>query len=277
MSQVIRLGHSPDADDAFMFYPIAAGLLDTEGFAFVHVVEEIERLNRRALNEELEVTAVSIHAYAYIADRYALLPCGASMGDRYGPILVAKERIPPDDLREKKIAVPGTMTTAFLTLRLFAGNVHYEVFPFDQILGAVIDGRVDVGLLIHEGQLTYKQMRLEKVADLGEWWFEETGLPLPLGGNVIRKDLGEEVIHRIARLLTRSVEIALERREEALAYAMQYGRGMDTTLTDQFVGMYVNDYTLNYGDQGRRAIEELLKRGYEYGVVPRRVRVEFIE
>lgn len=276
MPEVIRLGHSPDADDAFMFYPISAGLVDTEGLEFVDVVEEIEQLNRRALRAELEVSAVSIHAYAYLAGHYALLPSGASIGDGYGPIVVAREEMAPGDLSSRRIAVPGTMTTAFLALSLFMPGVKYEVLPFDDIVAAVTDGRVDAGLLIHEGQLTYSEMGLRKVVDLGEWWSGETGLPLPLGGNVVRRDLGPEKMQRIARVIHRSIRSALEHRQDSLAYAMRYGRGMDPELADRFVGMYVNEYTLDFGERGRRGVRELLRRGFGAGLVPEVGEVEFV-
>ncbi|OGG57235.1 MAG: ABC transporter substrate-binding protein [Candidatus Handelsmanbacteria bacterium RIFCSPLOWO2_12_FULL_64_10] len=275
--QTIRLGHSPDSDDAFMFYALAKGLIDTGGFEFVHVLQDIETLNRRAMRGELEVTAVSIHACAHVLDRYALMPCGASLGDGYGPMVVARTPISPEDLRGRRIAIPGTMTSAYLALRLCLGDFAYDVVPFDRILEAVAEGRADAGLIIHEGQLTYARAGCHLVVDLGVWWKAETGLPLPLGGNVIRKDLGVEKVRRITDLVRQSVEYGLSHRERALDHALGYARGMDRGLADRFVGMYVNAMTLDYGPRGRQAVELFLRRGYEAGVIPRPAALEFVE
>ena len=271
----IRIGHSPDSDDAFMFYAIANGLIPTDGFEVVQVAEDIESLNKRAVNGELEVTAISVHAYAYVAQHYALMPCGASIGDRYGPLVVSKEPMQREDLAGKKIAIPGEMTTAYLTLRLCQPDFEPEVVQFDQILPYVQEGNAEAGLIIHEGQLTYGQAGLHKVVDLGEWWYEETGLPLPLGANAIRRDLGAEKIRRITALIKQSIRYSLEHREGGLAYAMNYARDMETELADRFVGMYVNDYTLDYGEKGRAGVRELMERGYRSGVIPHPVDVEF--
>lgn len=271
----IRIGHSPDSDDAFMFYAIANGLIPTDGFEIVQVAEDIESLNQRAVNGELEVTAISVHAYAYVANHYALMPCGASIGDKYGPLVVSKEPMQREDLAGKKIAIPGEMTTAYLTLRLCQPDFDPEVVQFDQILPYVQEGNADAGLIIHEGQLTYDRAGLHKVVDLGEWWHEETGLPLPLGANAIRRDLGPEKIRRITALIKQSIQYSLEHREGGLAYAMNYARDMETELADRFVGMYVNDYTLDYGEKGRAGVRELMERGYKSGVIPHQVDVEF--
>ena len=271
----IRIGHSPDSDDAFMFYPLANGLIPTDGFEIVQVAEDIESLNKRAVNGELEVTAISVHAYAYVAQHYALMPCGASIGDRYGPLVVSKEPMQREALAGKKIAIPGEMTTAYLTLRLCQPDFDPEVVPFDQILRYVQAGNADAGLIIHEGQLTYGRAGLHKVVDLGEWWYEETGLPLPLGANAIRRDLGADKIRRITALIKQSIQYSLEHREGGLAYAMNYARDMETELADRFVGMYVNDYTLDYGEKGRAGVRELMERGYQSGVIPHPVNVEF--
>jgi 1,4-dihydroxy-6-naphthoate synthase len=275
--RVIHVAHSPDSDDAFMFYALAEGKIDTEGLRYVHELQDIESLNQRALRGELEVTAVSIHAYAYLADRYALLPHGSSMGDRYGPRLVAREPVARDDLRGKRIAIPGPMTTAYLALRLYLPDFEPVATPFDQIEQAVADGDVDAGLLIHEGQLTFGDLGLHMIVDLGEWWYEQTGLPLPLGGNVIRKDLGSELIKKISRHLRASIAYGLQHRTAALDHAMQYARGLDRDKADTFVGMYVNGWTLDYGETGRRAVSELLRRGAETGMIPHNVTVEFVE
>lgn len=276
-TRTIRVAHSPDSDDAFMFYALASGAIDTEGFAYEHELQDIETLNRRALAGELEVSAVSIHAYAYLADRYALLPHGSSMGDRYGPRLVAREALRRDQVRGRRIAVPGTLTTAFLALRLYEPDFEPVVTPFDQIEDRVVAGDVDLGLLIHEGQLTYASRGLHRIADMGEWWFGETGLPLPLGGNVVRKDLGEDTLRKISRHLHASIAYALAHRDSALDHAMQYARGLDRRDADTFVGMYVNDWTLDYGERGRRAVRELLGRGSRAGIIDRRVDVEFVD
>ena len=275
--QRITVGHSPDPDDAFMFYALAHDKLDTGDLEFRHELQDIETLNRRALRGELEVTAVSIHAYAFLLDKYALLPSGCSMGDRYGPMVVARNKLPISDLKKSKIAVPGTLTTAFLTLRLLAGDFPYEVVPFDQILDAVAAGRFDAGLIIHEGQLTFQNQGLRLLVDLGVWWQDKTGLPLPLGGNAVRRDLGADTIRQISRLLKESIRYALAHRQDALAYALRYARDMDTALADKFVGMYVNDWTLDYGPRGRAAVQRLLEEGHKAGVIPNSVAVEFVE
>jgi len=276
MTRTIHVAHSPDSDDAFMFYALAEGKIDTEGLTYVHELQDIESLNQRALRAELEVTAVSIHAYAYLADRYALLPHGASIGDRYGPRLVARQPMTRDDLRGKRIAIPGYKTTAYLALRLFQPEFEPVPTPFDQIEDVVVDGKADVGLLIHEGQLTFGDRGLHLIQDLGEWWFQETGLPLPLGGNVVRKDIGEALIAKISRHLRASIAYALEHRADALDHAMKYARGLDRSKADAFVEMYVNDWTLDYGDRGREAVRLLLERGADAGVIPHRVNVAFI-
>lgn len=279
MSQTtITVGHSPDPDDAFMFYALAHDKLDTGGLRFQHELQDIETLNRRALRGELDVTAVSIHAYAYLLDRYLLLPSGCSMGDRYGPMVVAREPLGLDDLRRVRLAVPGTTTTAFLALRLALGQMFlHEVVPFDQIIARVADGTYEAGLIIHEGQLTFQNQGLSLVIDLGVWWQRHTGLPLPLGGNAIRRDLGTERISQVSRLLKESIQYALDHRAEALAYAVRYARDMDLTLADQFVGMYVNAWTLDYGSRGREAVRRLLDEGHRAGVIPNPVTIEFVE
>ena len=275
--RTIRVGHSPDSDDAFMFYALTHDKIDTGGLRFVHQLEDIETLNRRALVGELEVSAVSIHAFAHLADAYALLASGSSMGDRYGPTLITREPATLDDLRGKTIAIPGTLTTAYLTLQLCLGkDVKVSVMPFDQILPAVAEGRVEAGLIIHEGQLYYGDKGLHKVVDLGQWWYEETGLPLPLGGNVVRKDLGNELVDQIARLIKASIVYALENREEALAYALTYARDLDPALADRFVGMYVNEWTVDYGPRGREAVRTLLARASAAGLLPGPVDVQFV-
>jgi 1,4-dihydroxy-6-naphthoate synthase len=276
MTRTIRVAHSPDSDDAFMFYALAEGKIDTEGITYVHELQDIESLNQRALRGELEVTAVSIHAYAYLADRYALLPHGASMGDRYGPRLVAREPMTRAGVKGKRIAIPGPLTTAYLALKLFEPDFVPVPTPFDQIEDAVVDSQVDLGLLIHEGQLTYAERGLHLVADMGEWWYQTTGLPLPLGGNVVRKDLGGELVETISRHLRASIAYGLEHRTKALDHAMQYARGLDRGKADEFVGMYVNDWTLDYGARGREAVRQLLARGVDEGVITRRVEVEFV-
>ncbi len=278
MTTRIRVAHSPDSDDAFMFYALATGKIDTGGLEFVHELQDIETLNRRALAGELEVTAVSIHAYAYLADKYMLLPHGASMGEGYGPRLVAREPLTPDQLRGRTVAVPGTMTSAYLALRLFQPDVRTTVVPFDEIMEHVATGRSEVGLLIHEGQLTYQDHGLHLIADLGEWWGRENeGLPLPLGGNAIRRDLGPELISRVSAILRESIAYGLENRKAALDHARSYGRGLDEAQTDEFVGMYVNPRTLDYGEDGRRAVRLFLERGHEAGVIPHAVDVQFAD
>jgi 1,4-dihydroxy-6-naphthoate synthase len=262
-----------------MFYALADGLIDTGNLRYVHELSDIESLNRRALAGELEVTAVSIHAYAYLADRYALLSSGCSMGDGYGPRLVSKAPAPSDPrvaLRGKRIAVPGTLTTAYLALKLYQPDFEATVVPFDQIEDAVARGEAEVGLLIHEGQLTFADQGLHLWTDLGAWWLQDTGLPLPLGGNVVRRDLGPDVMRQIARDLRASIEYALAHRDSALSHAKQFNRGLSDDRTDTFVGMYVNQWTVDYGDRGRRAVQLLLDRGADAGLIPQRVRVEFV-
>jgi 1,4-dihydroxy-6-naphthoate synthase len=278
MKRLITVGHSPDPDDAFMFYALAHDKLDTGDLQFRHELQDIETLNRRALRGELEVTAVSIHAYSQLLDKYALLPSGCSMGDRYGPMVVARRDMTIDELKEAKIAVPGTLTTAFLALGLLLPDgFTYDVLPFDHILKAVEEGRYDAGLIIHEGQLTFQNQGLKLIVDLGVWWQEKTGLPLPLGGNVVRRDLGPHLMRRISRLLKESIQFSLDHRDDALAYALQYARDMDRSLADRFVGMYVNDWTLDYGPRGREAVRRLLDEGYKAGIIPSPTHVEFVE
>jgi 1,4-dihydroxy-6-naphthoate synthase len=277
VTRVIHVAHSPDSDDAFMFYALAEGLVETDGITYVHELQDIETLNQRALRGELEVTAVSIHAYASLTDRYALLTSGASMGDRYGPRLVSRTAATKADVRGKRIAIPGPLTSAFLALRLYEPDFIPVFTPFDQIEDAVVNGDVDLGLLIHEGQLTFGERGLHLIADMGEWWFQETGLPLPLGGNVIRKDLGLPLMQMISRHLRDSIAYGLQHRTQALDHAMRFARGLDRSKADTFVGMYVNDWTLDYGDRGRGAIRELLARGVKAGIIPRAVTVEFVE
>ncbi len=279
---MIRVGHSPDPDDAFMFYALAKDKLDTGRFRFEHQLVDIETLNRRAFSGELELTAVSLHAYAHLDDKYMLCNCGASMGDRYGPMLVARQAGEIADFRDRVIAVPGTLTTAYLTLRMcLETDFEYVEVPFDQIIEATVAGQyqgqqIDAGLIIHEGQLTYADQDLRLIVDMGKWWHEQTGLPLPLGANAIRKDLGQEAIREVERLLRESIRFGLEHREAALDYAQSYGRGLDRSKADQFVGMYVNDWTMDFGAAGRQAVTELLRKGHEAGVIPRLVTPEFV-
>jgi len=271
----ITVAHSPDSDDAFMFYGLASGSVDTGGVEVDQVLADIETLNRAAFDGKYEVTAVSFHAFAHLVDRYALLPHGASMGDRYGPIVVSRKD-GPSEVKDRKIAIPGTLTTAYLTLRLYEPSFEYVVVPFDQIQQAVLGRQADAGLLIHEGQLTYAEEGLKKIVDLGEWWADRTGgLPLPLGGNIIRRDLGPEMIRKVSKMLHESIAYALSHRREAVEYAQQFGRGLDKDRTDTFVGMYVNDLTLGYGDRGRQGVERLLTEAFEKGLIPKRVPVEF--
>jgi 1,4-dihydroxy-6-naphthoate synthase len=274
---VIRLGHSPDPDDAFMFWGLASGRVDPRGFEFEHVLRDIQSLNEWALEGRLEVTAISLHAYPLVQDRYVILPHGASMGSGYGPIVVAREPLSVDDLRATEIAVPGRLTTAFLALRLFLGaTFRFREVAFDEIIDEVKGGRAAAGLVIHEGQLTFGQHGLHRIVDLGEWWLLETGLPLPLGINVARRDLGEPVLHELSQVLAESIEAGLASRPQALRYAMRFGRGLDPALTDRFVGMYVNRLTQDYGDEGRQAVEELLARAERAGAIEPGVRVEFV-
>jgi 1,4-dihydroxy-6-naphthoate synthase len=278
--RLIRLGHSPDPDDAVMFYALAEELIPTDGFRFEHILRDIETLNDWAREGRLEVTAVSVHAYAYLSDRYRLLPHGASMGERYGPIVVAREEIDPAELPRLRVAIPGLLTSAFLELQLAVGRIAEPVItPFDRILDVVEAGEVDAGLVIHEGQLTYRTQGLRSILDLGEWWDDLTGgLPLPLGANAVRRDLDEgDTLPRLSRLLRASIAFGLEHRSGALAHAEQFGRGLDRGLADRFVGMYVNDRTLDYGDDGRAAVAELLRRGHEAGLIDRAPLVDFVE
>jgi 1,4-dihydroxy-6-naphthoate synthase len=275
--RVIHVGHSPDPDDAFMFHALANDKIDTGDLQFTHELQDIETLNRRAMRGELEVSAVSIHAYAHLLDKYALLPTGCSMGDKYGPMVVARRPMSVDELKKVKIAIPGTMTTAFLTLRLLLPDgFEYDVVPFDEIIGVVASGKYDAGLIIHEGQLTFQNQGLHLVVDLGVWWQEKTGLPLPLGGNVVRRDLGPELMHRISEFLKQSIQYSLDHRQEALQHALQYARDMDVSLADKFVGMYVNDWTLDYGTRGREAVRRLLEEAHKAGIIPKPVAVDFV-
>lgn len=278
------LGHSPDPDDAFMFYAMAENKIDLRGYRFEHRLEDIQTLNERATRGELHISAISIHAYAYVADKYALLPCGASMGDGYGPMVIGqapstKHQTPNDVqefLRDKKIAVPGKMTSAFLALQLFLGKFDYVVVPFDQIFDAVKNGRADAGLIIHEGQLTYEKAGFEKIVDLGEWWKRETGLPLPLGGNVIRKDISESIRSDIARIMRESIDYGLAHRRAAVDHSMPYARDMNADLASKFIGMYVNEFTRDYGDTGRAAITRFLSDARKAGYIPKQPELEFV-
>jgi 1,4-dihydroxy-6-naphthoate synthase len=272
----ITVAHSPDSDDAFMFFGLASGNVDTGGIIVEQVLKDIESLNRAAFDGQYEVTAVSFHAYAHLVDKYALLPHGASMGDKYGPIVVAPKNAGPAGVKGSRIAIPGTLTTAYLTLRIYEPDFKFVVVPFDEIQQAVLDGKAEAGLLIHEGQLTYQDEGLRKIVDLGEWWAARTeGLPLPLGGNVIRRDLGPEMIGKVSKMLHDSIAYALSHRDEAVEYALQFGRGLDRGKTDKFVGMYVNDLTLAYGERGRLGLERLMADAFERGLIPQRVQVEF--
>jgi 1,4-dihydroxy-6-naphthoate synthase len=281
--QQIRVGHSPDPDDAFMFYALAKDKIETGDLEFTHELVDIETLNQRAFSNELELTAVSLHAYAFLQDKYMLCSCGASMGDGYGPMVVARQATPLADLANKTIAVPGKLTSAFLALRLCLGHdFDFVLAPFDEIIPAVVAGEyggksIDAGLIIHEGQLTYGDQNLALVVDLGVWWQEQTGLPLPLGANAVRKDLGHETIIQVQRLLRESIDYGLDHRQPALDYALQYGRDLDDAKADKFVGMYVNDWTRDFGPRGREAVAEFLKRGYQAGVLPKLVTPEFVE
>ena len=278
---VFTLGHSPDPDDAFMFYAIAKNRIDLRGYRFEHRLEDIQTLNERAMRGELHISAISIHAYAYVADKYALLPCGASMGDGYGPIIIGKARNPKSEirswLREQLIAVPGTMTSAFLALKLYLGNFKHVVVPFDQIFDFVNKGKADVGLIIHEGQLTYAKAGFGKIVDLGEWWKRETGLPLPLGGNVIRKDIPPGVRHDLLEIMRESIDFGLRHRGDAVSHSMPYARDMNEQLADKFIGMYVNDFTRDYGEQGRAAIRRFLGDAQSAGHLDQLGEIEFVE
>jgi len=275
--RTISVAHSPDSDDAFMFYGLATNKLETPGLKFEHTLKDIQTLNEDAKKGVYDVTAISFHAYAYVADKYALLPHGASIGDKYGPIVVSKEPRKPEEISDMKIAIPGELTSAFLALRLYNSKFEYVVVPFDEIIGAVQNGQADAGLLIHEGQLFYKQVGLDKVLDLGEWWHEKTGLPLPMGGNAIRRDLGEDLMKQVSKHLHSSIQYSMENREDALAYAMQFARDMQPELADRFVAMWVNNMTLDYGERGREGVRRLLQEGYDAGIIPHKVDVEFVD
>lgn len=273
----IHVAHSPDSDDAFMFYAINTGKIDTKGYEFIDVLSDIETLNREALKGTYEVSAISIHAFPYVADKYALLSSGASMGDNYGPMVVAREYFSPSELKNKKVAVPGTLTSAFLALKLFEPQIEYIVVPFDKIIDTVKNGEAEAGLIIHEGQLTYQDEGLVCIVDLGKWWYEKTdGLPLPLGGNVIRKDLGYKVMKEISEILRESIKYSLSHRDEAVEYALKFARGMDRQKADKFIGMYVNQLTVDYGERGKKAIELFLKQAYEKGFIPALPQIEFV-
>lgn len=276
-TQLLRLGHSPDPDDAFMFYGLATGKMPSGRYRFEHVLQDIQTLNERATRGELEITAVSLHAYPYIQDKYALMACGCSMGDDYGPMIVAKRHLDPDGLKKVRIAIPGKLTTAFLTLQLLLGqDLDTVVIPFDQILDYVQRGNADAGLIIHEGQLTYQNNGLVCAVDLGQWWLKKTGLPLPLGVNVIRRDLGAEVMREVTAILKASIAFSLEHRDAAIRHALQYARDMNTQLADRFVGMYVNHWTLDFGQRGREAVNTILDAGRQAGLIPPCTPVEFV-
>jgi 1,4-dihydroxy-6-naphthoate synthase len=272
----ITIAHSPDSDDAFMFYALVNGKIKSDGLKFVNVLSDIETLNRKAFEGVYDVTAISFHAYAYVSDKYILLPSGSSMGLGYGPILVSKKEFEPRDLKNFLVGVPGTLTSAFLILKIFEPEVKYKVIQFDKIIEAVINDEVDAGLLIHEGQLTYSNSGLKKIIDFGNWWQRETGLPLPLGGNVVKKELGFELARKISNLLRESVRYAMENRDEALRYALKFARGMDEKLADKFVGMYVNKLTLDCGEVGKKAIQLFLDLGYEKGLIPKKIEIELL-
>lgn len=274
----ISIAHSPDSDDAFMFYGLATNKVRVPGYKFTHTLTDIETLNQRAINEAFyDVTAISFHAYPYLQDNYALMACGGSVGEGYGPMIVAPRRLTTEDLKKIRIAVPGTLTTAFLTLKLYLPEVETVVVPFDKIIPAVVAGEYEAGLIIHEGQLTYAKDGLTKIIDLGQWWREQTGLPLPLGGNAIKRSLGPDAMKITTDALRDSIQHALTHRDEALSYAMQFARDLDTSLANRFVGMYVNERTLNYGDDGREAIRKLLAMGHERGIIPQQAKVDFID
>jgi len=273
----ISIAHSPDSDDAFMFYGLATNKIRVPGFKFTHTLTDIETLNRKAMTEAFyDVTAISFHAYPYVQDNYTLMACGGSVGEGYGPMIVASRNFSLDEIKKARIAVPGTLTTAYLTLKLFAPEIETVTLDFDKIIPAVVSGEFDAGLIIHEGQLTYGNNGLMKILDLGQWWFDQTGLPLPLGGNAIRRSLGQETMLITTNALRDSIQHALDHRDEALSYAMQFARDLDPTLANRFVGMYVNDRTLNYGEDGKKAIRKLLKMGYDRGVIPHKAKVDFV-
>jgi 1,4-dihydroxy-6-naphthoate synthase len=273
----ISVAHSPDSDDAFMFYALANHKVQVPGLQFSHTLCDIETLNRKAMDSFYDVTAISFHAYPYLQDKYALLPSGGSVGEGYGPMIVATKEFTTEQIKRKKIAVPGTLTTAYLVLKLFAPDIETEVVPFDQIIPQVLEGRYEAGLIIHEGQLTYAKSGLHKVLDFGSWWREKTGLPLPLGGNAIKRELGPELMHEVSVALKNSIQYGLQHRDEALEYAMQFARDLDRQLASRFVSMYVNERTLDYGAEGRKAITRLLEMGYEARIIPTKPRVEFID
>jgi 5,8-dihydroxy-2-naphthoate synthase len=274
----ISIAHSPDSDDAFMFYALATNKVRVPGLRFTHTLCDIETLNQKARdgNGVYDVTAISFHAYPYIQDNYALLPSGGSVGDGYGPMIVAAQGFSQSEIKRKRIAVPGTLTTAYLALKLFAPGIETEVVPFDQIIPQIVEGKFEAGLIIHEGQLTYSKAGLQRIVDLGKWWLKVTGLPLPLGGNAIRRSLGPELTASVSKALRDSIQYALDHRDEALAYAMQFARDVDSQLADKFVGMYVNERTLDYGPDGREAVRRLLDMGHKAGIIPREARVDFV-
>jgi 1,4-dihydroxy-6-naphthoate synthase len=275
--QEIKIAHSPDSDDAFMFYGLATNKVRVPGFKFTHTLTDIETLNQRAIHEAFyDVTAISFHAYPYMQENYTLMACGGSVGEGYGPMVISPRKLSHAEIKKTRIAVPGTLTTAYLTLKIFAPEVETVTVPFDKIIPAVVAGEFDAGLIIHEGQLTYASAGLIKAIDLGQWWREQTGLPLPLGGNAIRRSLGEETMRITTHALRDSIQHALAHREEALAYAMQFARDLDPALANQFVAMYVNERTLNYGEDGREAIRKLLEMGYERGIIPMKSDVQFV-
>ncbi len=276
-TRTISVAHSPDSDDAFMFYGLATNKLETGNLKFEHTLKDIQSLNEDARNGVFDVTAISFHAYAYVAEKYALLPHGASIGDKYGPIVVSKEPRNVKDIGSMKIAVPGELTSAYLALRIFNNEFEHVVYPFDEIIAAVQKGEADAGLLIHEGQLFYHQKGLYKVLDLGEWWHEKTGLPLPMGGNVIRRDLGKDLMREVSKCLHDSIEYSMDNREDALAYAMQFARDMQPELADRFVAMWVNDLTLDYGERGREGVKRLLAEGHKAGIIPHKVKIDFVD
>jgi 1,4-dihydroxy-6-naphthoate synthase len=272
----ITVAHSPDSDDAFMFYALATNKVRVPGLKFSHTLTDIETLNRKAMEGFYDVSAISFHAYPYVQDKYALMPCGGSVGEQYGPMVISPRMVGLEELKTMKIAVPGTMTTAYLALKLFAPKIETAVVPFDRIIPEVVAGKYEAGLIIHEGQLTYERSGLKRILDLGRWWHEQTGLPLPLGGNAIRRELGPELIKQVTRALRDSIQYALDHREPALAYAMQFARDLDPQMADRFVGMYVNNRTLDYGEDGKRAVVKLLDMGYQAGIIPHKPIVEFV-
>jgi 1,4-dihydroxy-6-naphthoate synthase len=272
----ISVAHSPDSDDAFMFYALATNKVRVPGLKFSHTLTDIETLNRKAMEGFYDVSAISFHAYPYVQDKYALMPCGGSVGEQYGPMVISPRMVGLEELKTMKIAVPGTMTTAYLALKLFAPKIETAVVPFDRIIPEVVAGKYEAGLIIHEGQLTYERSGLKRILDLGRWWHEQTGLPLPLGGNAIRRELGPELIKQVTRALRESIQYALDHREPALAYAMQFARDLDPQMADRFVGMYVNNRTLDYGEDGKQAVVKLLDMGYQAGIIPHKPAVEFV-